>query len=1551
MVYYMNTNDIAWKTIDKFFSDNKNVIVKHHLDSYNSFFSHGIKDIYKDRNPLRIFKELDQETKLYKYECDIYLGGENADRIYYGKPIIFDEDREHYMYPNEARLRNMTYGFTIHYDVVMKVRILIDKEDGSIGKNRFTLHEETIEFEKIYLGKFPIMLQSNMCLLNSISPEARYNMGECRNDPGGYFIIDGNEKAIVSQEGRGDNLLYILKDINEIYSFAAEIKSVSEDAAKPKRTLSVRIVRPQPSQTNNHIVVNIPQVRKPVPLFIVFRALGVISDKEIIQTCILDMDKHDNLIDLFIPSVHDAGNIFTQQSAISYISSLTKGKTKYHTMQILMNYFLPHVGELNFKVKALYLGYIVKRLLGVYTGQEKPTDRDSYEFKRISVSGKLIHDLFNEYYKLQLDDLYLKIDREYLYARRQDKTAYQGIKFRMIFIDKKELFFSQRVVEKGFKDAFKGNWGATEHTKKPGVAQELNRLSFFGFMCQLRKTNLYISADGAKVVAPRLLHSTQYGLLCPLHSPDGGNVGLHKHLSTSTIITKGCSGRPYIKYMRKLGVKLIEECSLNYMKYTTKVFVNGSWIGCTHNPLKIINIMKLHRRNQMIDIYTSIAFNFKLNEISVCTDAGRPMRPLFYLMNGEISYERDNVLDAYKNNQITWNNIIKGFNNQGKDMLEDECSINVTEKSIESLVRNASVIDYLDTPEANGMMLAHSRDKREEYTIKRVTHCEIHPSLILGLMANQIIYPENNPYPRDAFSCGQSKQGVSLYNSNYHTRFDKSCFILNYGQIPLTKSRYLKYATQEEHPYGENAIVAIMCYSGYNVEDAVIINEGALKRGLFRTTYYNTYQAFEEMEKMGSVTVEKKFMNVVDNNVIGLKAGYDYTQLDEISGIVKENTIVTDKSVIIGMGTNSVDHIDTYIDNSVYAKKGQVGIVDKAFMTEGEEGKRIAKVRIRGVRIPAIGDKFCSRAGQKGTIGIILPEADMPCTEDGIRPDIIVNPHAMPSRMTIGHLVETLTSKTACLYGGFGDCTAFTNKGPKHKEYGEMLTHQGYHSTGNQILYNGMTGEQLETEIYFGPTYYLRLKHMPKDKINYRARGPRTALTRQTVQGRANDGGLRIGEMDRDCLIAHGMSGFIKESMMVRGDEYYMAICNKTGSIAVYNENNNIFLSPMADGPVKFVGNLVEDLNIVNISKYGRDFSVIRVPYAFKLLMQELQSMNVQMRIITEDNVDQLMSLTKGDDIEKLTGNSSTENQVFINVEQVRNFVKSQNMQLKNKEAPVIKEKTPEAEVTPVPDWIPEQPLYGETEDPMVDGTDVQVDLKKGEFRFNNGDVVVFATDTEPRYRYKIIDFDEEEMGYITQAIEGPFEGKYRDSYSNDLETPSASPDYGPVSPDYGPVSPDYNPFEPPKDKTPDSPDFSTWLKKEEAKKLAEKEGFKEYSTAHRDTPTPTPTPESSDVPEIDGNERLKQQEEYTQKRQERYEKAVEEDRTPSVETPEESLEYEREIGSAEGAKEEETEKILKTVTSLSKENTEGLNLLLPVKEEEVKKEDEDDSSVTKKII
>jgi hypothetical protein len=352
--------------------------------------------------------------------------------------------------------------------------------------------------------------------------------------------------------------------------------------------------------------------------------------------------------------------------------------------------------------------------------------------------------------------------------------------------------------------------------------------------------------------------------------------------------------------------------------------------------------------------------------------------------------------------------------------------------------------------------------------------------------------------------------------------------------------------------------------------------------------------------------------------------------------LIREGTEVDDKTVLIGITATS-NRSETRVDMSKTPKKGQLGIVDKTFITDSEEGKRIAKVRIREQRIPNLGDKMASRSGQKGTIGLVIPEEDMPFTKDGIRPDLIINPHALPTRMTIGQLVETLMGKACANYGGFGDCTAFVNKGSKIRVFGELLPKLGFHSSGNEVLYNGMTGEQLETEIFMGPTYYMRLKHMVKDKVNYRARGPNTALTKQPVQGRANDGGLRIGEMERDSVISHGTCEFLRESMMERSDNYFMAICNTTGMMAIYNPAKNIFMSPMADGPLKFVGSLDgKDMHIENVTRFGRDFSIVKVPYTLKLLMQELQTINIQMRFITEDNIEQLENMTYSKNIEKL---------------------------------------------------------------------------------------------------------------------------------------------------------------------------------------------------------------------------------------------------------------------------------------------------------------------------
>ena len=572
--------------------------------------------------------------------------------------------------------------------------------------------------------------------------------------------------------------------------------------------------------------------------------------------------------------------------------------------------------------------------------------------------------------------------------------------------------------------------------------------------------------------------------------------------------------------------------------------------------------------------------------------------------------------------------------NQDFAATSKETAKNVRKSSRKEL--HSGFIEYVDTQEAENMVLPRTGQSEDTYLEEHVTHREIHPSVILGVMANHVIFPENNQFPRNLFSCGQSKQAASVYSSNYQNRIDTAGLVLNTGQVPIVKSRYLEFATKEQHPYGENAIVAVMCYTGNNVEDALIFNEGAIQRGLFNTTYYKMYSSHEEVTQTPNGTSVSAFMNIEDNQVVGLKPGYDYSLLDSEMGVIRENTKVDDKTILIGQATN--DHIDSdlMVDHSIKAKKGQTGFVDKSFVTEGERGTRLAKARIREPRQPSIGDKFCSRAGQKGTVGIILPEADMPFTSDGIRPDLIVNPHAFPSRMTIGHIIETLIAKTGALYGGHGDCTAFTNKGSKHEQFGAMLEKVGYHKSGCELMMNGMTGELIESDIYLGPTYYLRLKHMVRDKINYRARGPRALLTRQTVKGRSNDGGLRIGEMDRDVLLAYGIADFVEDSMMNRGDEFYMAICNTTGTLAIYNEARDLFISPMIDGPIEFKETLDHSqLNIVKDTRYGRSFSIVKVPYCFKLLYHELQAMNVQMRIITDDNVDKLTRLTKTNQMEK----------------------------------------------------------------------------------------------------------------------------------------------------------------------------------------------------------------------------------------------------------------------------------------------------------------------------
>lgn len=551
------------------------------------------------------------------------------------------------MYPNDARLRNMWYGMTIHYDVDVDI-IYYEGEERK---------QTSITLEKIYLGRFPIMLQSNFCILKTLAPEVRFNLGECRSDYGGYFIISGKEKVIISQEKFANNMLYIKKNKKEDnYSHSAEIRSVSEDPSKPIRTTAVNIVAPGPTLSNNQIVVMIPNVRKPIPLFIVMRALGIVSDKDIIRTCILDLNLFESYVDLFIPSVHDASKIFNQETALRFIASFTKRNTVSSVIEILSNFFLPHIGELNFLDKAYYIGYMVFKLLKVFMNEEKPTDRDNFRFKRIELSGSLLYDLFREYYLIQKRNISLKIDEEYYYHKGEYKENFTSL----IEVNYKD-FFKERLLESGFNKAFKGNWGSQANTKRLGVVQDLNRLSWNTFISHLRKINLPMEAS-AKVVAPRLLNSSQWGYIDPVDTPDGGNIGLHKHMSITTYITSGFSGFPLIKWLRiHTPMKVLSECSPEYLASNTKIFVNGNWIGVLENPIEMVSLLKLYRRNGIIPTFTSITFDYEHNEILIYTDSGRLSRPIYYINNGKVSFNRKEVLDLLNSGKLTWEQIISGL--------------------------------------------------------------------------------------------------------------------------------------------------------------------------------------------------------------------------------------------------------------------------------------------------------------------------------------------------------------------------------------------------------------------------------------------------------------------------------------------------------------------------------------------------------------------------------------------------------------------------------------------------------------------------------------------------------------------------------------------------------------------------------------------------------------------------------------------------------------------------------------------------------------------------
>ncbi len=666
-------------------------------------------------------------------------------------------------------------------------------------------------------------------------------------------------------------------------------------------------------------------------------------------------------------------------------------------------------------------------------------------------------------------------------------------------------------------------------------------------------------------------------------TPEGQSIGVVKNISYLAHITIPTNSASLYEYVTPY-LSSIEITDFTVLNDKIKVFINGAFLGITETPIELYNDMKEKKYRGIINIYTAIVFDYKLGEIRICNDGGRLTRPLLKVRDNRVLITNDIIKKLY-NKEIMWNDLLTN------------CKL------------EESVIEYIDPEEQNFSMIAmKSKDSylQDPNLHINYSHCEIHSSTIFGVLASCIPFPEHNQAPRNTYQTAMSKQAIGVYAMNYDKRMDKTSYILTYPSRPLVDTRFMNFVQLNRIPPGAQIHVAIMTHTGYNQEDSVLVNKGSIDRGLFSATIYHT----EKDEDKNIVRDEIIRCKPDKTKTKGIKYG-NYDKLDS-QGFIPENTLVENRDVIIAKtvpikeNRNDPTKKFKYEDQSKTYRTTEETYIDKNYTGRNGDGYNFAKVRVRVFRKPVLGDKFASRSGQKGTCGNIIPECDMPFTKDGLKPDIILNPHAIPSRMTIAQLKETLLGKVLIELGLFGDGTSFGNM--DIKTIASELQKLGYESYGNEVMYNGLTGEQLETSIFIGPVFYQRLKHMVNDKQHSRSIGPMVNLTRQPAEGRSRDGGFRVGEMERDVLIAHGMSKFSRERLYDVSDKYSVHVCKKCGMIATYND-----------------GSTNRDFNkqanvIYNCRTCGNttDFAKVEIPYAYKLLSQELQTINVVPRLITE---------------------------------------------------------------------------------------------------------------------------------------------------------------------------------------------------------------------------------------------------------------------------------------------------------------------------------------------
>lgn len=1192
-------------------------IISHQLESFNHFMDVDIPEIIQHVNPIIVRGSPEiplsgprsalatatglsttaanalmnvqggfmptQAVAQHEYEVQIMF-----ENISLRKPTIFENNGAILpMMPNDARLRNLTYASPLFVDVRVKTTFINNTKQGErITRERL--------FPNVHLGKIPVMVGSKYCLLHDQKHLHPGTLGECAEDFGGYFIIGGGERVIISQERMSENRPFVFRNnrnpTKEVE--VIEVKSIGPDNDQVPKNNAVKIMY-HPKNPQIHLLrAAIPRIKTDIPLFILFRALGVVADLDICELILGPQDaaaEKDDLFDAIISeSITESQDVHTQEQALAWISMnvnswSSRGNKALKINDILNVECFPHVGinEASWYNKACFLAHMTRKVLWVNSARIPNDDRDAYPNKRVDLPGFLLANLFRTYFTTKMiKDIRASVAKEIHGGSWRASGNFEDI----LNVSNVNKMIKSVILEVGLKTSLAtGNFGSAKAggPTKIGVSQVLNRLNYISGVSHLRRISTPIEKTG-KLVLPRKLHNTQWGYICPSETPEGHGVGVVKNMSSTAIVSIYSNPgivRDYIATMKKLVP--LSACSATEKHLNTRLFVNGAWLGILKNKdaIDVLEKLRYAKRCGRIHVQTGIIWRAALREIWITTEAGRMIRPLFFANAiREIAADKTGLLSDHINGLKTWEEIMMW----------------------ESPAKN-HLVEYIDPGETESSYVAVWPADVLEHTDRSYTHAEIHPSTILGTLASNIPFPDHNQSPRNSYQAAMGKQAMGMYALNYRERFDAMAHLLCYPQVPFVSPFMSKFYGAQEMPCGQNIIVAVATYTGYNQEDSVMINRASLDRGLFRSIFFRTYK--DEERKNQSSGEEERFSNP-DTTTTRQMKNANYDKLDE-TGFAPENQFVNSDDILIGKvvplriptGMVIPAGAKKYRDVSKTMRNNESGWVDRIFRNRNGEGYSFAKVRVRQDRIPEIGDKFSSRHGQKGTLGMILNPEDMPQTADGMIPDMIINPHCIPSRMTIAHLLETLLGKMACRLGCLGDGSPFN--GVTLDGLQKILRDDlKMEPSGNEILYNGYTGRMMETSIFTGPVYYQRLRHCSADKLHSRSSGPLVMLTRQPAEGRAREGGLRFGEMERDCVAAHGVSEFTKERLMECSDLFRCWSCQDCGLIAIVNPKEGIWAC-------KGCGNTT-------------NFSAIEIPYAYKLLLQELETMSITSRIITQ---------------------------------------------------------------------------------------------------------------------------------------------------------------------------------------------------------------------------------------------------------------------------------------------------------------------------------------------